>query len=75
MGLLSAFYVHTYLCLYVSRYGGPGSQTVDERWSVGWHTYLASNRDFIVANIDVRGSGYQVITNTNNEARWENFDL
>jgi hypothetical protein len=27
---------------------------------VGWNTYLASKRDFVVANIDVRGSGFQV---------------
>ena len=33
---------------------------MDHRWSVGWDTYLASRRDFVVANIDVRGSGYQV---------------
>ena len=43
-----------------SRYGGPGTQTVDHRWTVGWDTYLASKRDFVVANIDVRGSGFQV---------------
>ena len=42
------------------RYGGPGTQTVDSRWGIGWNTYLASKRDFIVANIDVRGSGFQV---------------
>ena len=28
-------------------------------WSVGWDTYLASMRDFIVCSVDVRGSGYQ----------------
>ena len=28
-------------------------------WSVGWDTYLASRRDFIVCSVDVRGSGYQ----------------
>ena len=28
-------------------------------WSVGWDTYLASGRDFIVCSVDVRGSGYQ----------------
>ena len=44
----------------MSRYGGPGTQTVDHRWGVGWNTYLASKRDFVVANIDVRGSGFQV---------------
>ena len=45
----------------MSRYGGPGTQTVDQRWGVGWDTYLASKRNFIVAQLDVRGSGFQVI--------------
>jgi dipeptidyl aminopeptidase/acylaminoacyl peptidase len=44
----------------MNRYGGPGTQTVDHRWGIGWNTYLASKRDFVVANIDVRGSGFQV---------------
>ncbi|KDR11620.1 Inactive dipeptidyl peptidase 10, partial [Zootermopsis nevadensis] len=39
--------------------GAPGSQLVSEQWSVDWGTYLASNRNFIVAQIDGRGSGYQ----------------
>ena len=30
-----------------------------------WNTYLASQRNFIVANIDVRGSGYQGQQHTN----------
>jgi len=45
--------------LLVNVYGGPGSQTVSSGWSVGWDTYLASMRDFIVCSVDVRGSGYQ----------------
>ena len=32
---------------------------MDTTWSVGWDTYLASQRNFIVAHIDVSGSGYQ----------------
>jgi inactive dipeptidyl peptidase 10 len=40
-------------------YGGPGSQLVTERWKLDWNTYLASKRDFIVAQIDGRGSGGQ----------------
>ena len=32
---------------------------MDRKWSVDWGTYLASQRNFIVAHIDVRGSGYQ----------------
>jgi len=41
------------------RCGAPGSQLVSEQWSVDWGTYLASNRNFIVAQIDGRGSGFQ----------------
>ncbi|XP_046680384.1 inactive dipeptidyl peptidase 10-like [Homalodisca vitripennis] len=37
----------------------PGSQLVTERWEVDWSTYLVSQRNFIVAEIDGRGSGYQ----------------
>ena len=32
---------------------------VSSKWSVSWDTYLASQRNFIVASIDVRGTGYQ----------------
>ncbi len=39
-------------------YNGPGSQDVSSRWSLEWDHYLASNRDFIVAHMDVRGSGF-----------------
>lgn len=48
----------------VCSYGGPGSQLVTDRWKVDWNTYLASNRDFIVGQIDGRGSagqGYQML--------------
>ncbi|XP_063230556.1 inactive dipeptidyl peptidase 10-like [Bacillus rossius redtenbacheri] len=37
----------------------PGSQLVSERWGVDWGTYLASSRNFIVAQVDGRGSGFQ----------------
>lgn len=37
----------------------PGSQSVSEQWEVGWPWYLASNRNFIVAQIDGGGSGFQ----------------
>ncbi|XP_063241591.1 inactive dipeptidyl peptidase 10-like [Bacillus rossius redtenbacheri] len=37
----------------------PGSQLVSERWAVHWGTYLASARNFIVAQVDGRGSGFQ----------------
>ena len=39
-------------------YGGPGSQDVSSRWSLDWDHYLASARDFVVAHMDVRGSGF-----------------
>lgn len=39
--------------------GSPGSQSVTEQWRIGWDSYLASNRDFIGAKIDVRGSAGQ----------------
>ncbi|CAB3385449.1 Hypothetical predicted protein [Cloeon dipterum] len=45
--------------LVVHIYGGPGSQLVTERWRLDWNTYLASKRDYIVAQIDGRGSGGQ----------------
>ncbi|XP_063218410.1 dipeptidyl aminopeptidase-like protein 6 [Bacillus rossius redtenbacheri] len=45
--------------LVVQVYGGPGTQLVTERWKLDWNTYLAGNRDFIVAQIDGRGSGGQ----------------
>ncbi|XP_044263326.1 inactive dipeptidyl peptidase 10 isoform X1 [Tribolium madens] len=45
--------------LVVQVYGGPGSQLVTERWRVDWNTYLTGNKDFIIAQIDGRGSGGQ----------------
>lgn len=45
--------------LVVQVYGGPGSQLVTERWRIDWNTYLTSSKDFIVAQIDGRGSGGQ----------------
>lgn len=38
----------------------PGSQLVSEEFKVDWNHYLASQKSFIVAQIDGRGSGYQV---------------
>lgn len=37
----------------------PGSQLVSERFQVTWNWYLSSQRSFLVAQIDGRGSGYQ----------------
>ena len=40
------------------RYGGPGTQEVSSKWSLEWNHFLSSNRDFIIVNMDVRGSGF-----------------
>lgn len=37
----------------------PGSQLVSQRWDVDYSTYLASSRNYIVAEVDGRGSGFQ----------------
>ncbi|XP_060515973.1 inactive dipeptidyl peptidase 10 isoform X2 [Cylas formicarius] len=37
----------------------PSSQTVSSKWELSWQWYLASSRNYIVAKIDARGSGYQ----------------
>ncbi|XP_060657686.1 uncharacterized protein LOC132792360 isoform X1 [Drosophila nasuta] len=45
-------------------YSGPGTQLVTDRWHVDWNTYLAGNKDYIVIEIDGRGSsgqGYQLL--------------
>ncbi|MEM1127661.1 MAG: DPP IV N-terminal domain-containing protein [Bacteroidota bacterium] len=41
-------------------YGGPGSQTVQNRWGgqrMIWHQYLAREHGFLVASVDNRGTG------------------
>ncbi|XP_048454758.1 prolyl endopeptidase FAP-like isoform X2 [Rhincodon typus] len=45
--------------LLIDVYGGPGSQKVDDRFSIDWATYLASTERVIVASFDGRGSAYQ----------------
>jgi len=45
-------------------YSGPGSQLVTDRWHVDWNTYLSGSKDYIVVEIDGRGSsgqGYQLL--------------
>ncbi|EDW76193.2 uncharacterized protein Dwil_GK14793 [Drosophila willistoni] len=45
-------------------YSGPGTQLVTDRWHVDWNTYLAGSKDYIVIEIDGRGSsgqGYQLL--------------
>lgn len=41
------------------RYSGPGTQLVTDKWKVDMNTYLAGNKDYIVAQIDGRGSSGQ----------------
>ncbi|XP_074026829.1 inactive dipeptidyl peptidase 10 isoform X3 [Leptinotarsa decemlineata] len=37
----------------------PSSQSVSSRWEKSWSWYLSSTRNYIVAQIDARGSGFQ----------------
>lgn len=39
-------------------YGGPGSQTVDKKFTVDFQAYVASNLGYIVVTVDGRGSGF-----------------
>ncbi|WVO18103.1 hypothetical protein L204_105805 [Cryptococcus depauperatus] len=40
-------------------YGGPGSQTVSNRFEFDWHYYLASTEKYIVVMLDGRGTGFK----------------
>nr|XP_036232659.1 venom dipeptidyl peptidase 4-like [Bactrocera oleae] len=45
-------------------YSGPGTQLVTEKWHIDWNTYLSGMKDYIVIEIDGRGSsgqGYQLL--------------
>lgn len=45
-------------------YSGPGTQLVSDKWRIDWNTYLAGTKDYIVTQIDGRGSsgqGYQLL--------------
>ncbi len=44
--------------LLMSQYSGPGSQSVADRWGIGWETALI-REGFIVACIDGRGTGFR----------------
>ncbi|RAK78707.1 dipeptidyl aminopeptidase dapB [Aspergillus fijiensis CBS 313.89] len=39
-------------------YGGPGSQTVDRKFTVDFQAYIASSLGYIVVTVDGRGTGY-----------------
>ena len=39
-------------------YGGPGSQTVDKKFTVDFQAYVASNLGYIVVTVDGRGTGF-----------------
>ncbi|XP_044742595.1 venom dipeptidyl peptidase 4 isoform X2 [Chrysoperla carnea] len=41
----------------VNVYAGPGSNQIEERFTVEWESYLSSSKNFIIAKIDGRGSG------------------
>eukprot|EP00128_Syssomonas_multiformis_P016379 Colp12_sorted_trinity150504_noHs@18833 len=42
----------------VEVYGGPGSQKcLDTMMPINWHTYLASTHNYIIVNVDGRGTG------------------
>ncbi len=46
--------------LFMYVYGGPGAQTVTNRWPGTrglWHRWLANNYDVIIASVDNRGTG------------------
>jgi dipeptidyl aminopeptidase B len=39
-------------------YGGPGSQTVDRKFTIDFHSYIASSLGYIVVTVDGRGTGF-----------------
>ncbi|XP_072033192.1 prolyl endopeptidase FAP-like [Amphiura filiformis] len=44
--------------LLIDVYGGPGSQSVNNIFELGWNAYLSSRYYMIVASIDGRGAGF-----------------
>ncbi|KAI2472373.1 dipeptidyl peptidase IV N-terminal region-domain-containing protein [Annulohypoxylon bovei var. microspora] len=40
------------------QYSGPGSQSVDKRFSVDFQTYVSANLGYIVVTVDGRGTGF-----------------
>ncbi|GAA98406.1 hypothetical protein E5Q_05092 [Mixia osmundae IAM 14324] len=39
-------------------YGGPNSQTVAQRFEMGWHEYLAGSLGYVSVIVDARGTGW-----------------
>ena len=56
--MLTVYHPLFFTLTFHDRYGGPGTQEVSQRWSFEWDHYLTSNKDFIVATMDVRGTGF-----------------
>lgn len=52
-------HIISYYFLQICRDGGPGTQLVSEKWGLSWASYLASKNNYIVAEIDGRGTGFQ----------------
>ena len=42
--------------VFISQYSGPNSQSVLDKWEIGWDQYLAAN-DIVVVSVDGRGTG------------------
>ncbi|KAI8380933.1 dipeptidyl peptidase IV N-terminal region-domain-containing protein [Radiomyces spectabilis] len=40
-------------------YGGPGSQLVSHEFELSWHTFVASQLEYIIVTVDGRGTGYR----------------
>lgn len=45
--------------VFFQTYGGPTSQTVDNRFGIDWHQYLAAEKKYIICVLDGRGTGYK----------------
>lgn len=44
--------------LFMTQYSGPGSQSVADRWGIGWEAALV-NEGYLVACVDGRGTGFR----------------
>ena len=40
-------------------YGGPASQTISDRFTRDWHSYLACEKGYIIVMVDGRGTGFK----------------